>query len=211
MSDARGAVKPRRTQAQRRDESERHLLEVTARLVAERGTAGASFTDIAVAAGCSRSLPHYLFGTKLALLQRLAEDATDQFLEHLLGSELDEEGGLAAVTSCLDVFIRSLAHPWPRTRAIYGLIAESLGSLTELRPIIDHHHEVIRAHVARWIREGVERQEIRADVDVDAQATVVVGLLRGIGLQVLAEPDRFDVARLAAEAVESTRRSLAVG
>ncbi|HEY4397025.1 MAG TPA: hypothetical protein VGO28_05085, partial [Acidimicrobiia bacterium] len=44
----------RRTQAERRATSEGRLLEAATTLVATRGTARASLTDIAATAGCSR-------------------------------------------------------------------------------------------------------------------------------------------------------------
>lgn len=213
MLDERLAYGPmaiRRTQVERRAESERRLLDVTAKLIAARGTSGASFTEIARAAGCSRALPHYLFGTKTGLLQALVKHVVDQFLENVLEPELHGRGGLTAVMTTVRVFLRSLERPRHKTRAVYVLIGEALAGRRELRPTLNAHHRAIRALLEGWIREGMQGGEIRPDVDPEAQAALILGTMRGVGLQVLSEPRTFDAGALADEVAESIGRILDV-
>jgi AcrR family transcriptional regulator len=198
----------RRTQAERRAASEQRLLDAAARVIADRGSSGATFSEIADAAGCSRSLPHYLFGTKTAMLRALAEHTTAGFLDNLLAPRLEGRTGLDAVVAVLEVFLESLRRPWPHTRAIYVLVADSFGAAPELRDVLNDHHRAMRGHLAALLGAGVADGTIRADVDVDAHAALLVATMRGAGLLVLGDPDRVDLEALTAEIVESARRAL---
>src|SRR5690349_13609702 len=98
-----GPATPKRTQAERRAESERQLLDAATELIAERGTSRASFAEIAARAGCSHGHPHYLFGTKTKMLEALVDDLAARFQDELLVPALADRVGLAAVTECVSL------------------------------------------------------------------------------------------------------------
>lgn len=199
----------RRTQAERRAASERALLDATGQLIAERGTTNASLAEIAALAGCSHSHPHYLFGNKAGLLEAFVRDASEQLTDLLLLGPLRDRGGLDAVLVCVDQFVRSLRSPWPQTRAMYVLIGESLGSNSALLPVLNEYHERLRELFAGWLAEGIEAGDVRADLDVEATAVLVLGLVRGIGYGLLSDPTAIDADVLAEQAVDSVRRTVA--
>src|SRR6266540_2511459 len=104
-------ARSRRTQAERRAASEERLLEAAATLVATRGTARASLGDIAAAAGCSRGLPTYLFGSKEGLLLALADYLVERFRSRLFEPAVDHRQGLPALLIWLQVYVDSLRGP----------------------------------------------------------------------------------------------------
>ena len=73
MSQVGSAPILRRTQAERRDESQRRLLEAAAALIQERGMAAATFENIGVRAGYSRGLATQHFGSKQGLIEALID------------------------------------------------------------------------------------------------------------------------------------------
>jgi AcrR family transcriptional regulator len=186
-----------RTQAERRAGSQRALLDAATKLIAARGSSGASFADIAELAGCSHGHPHYLFGNKTRMLQALIEDLANRLDTEVFAPALRGASGLAAIQKAARVFLLSLERPWATTRALYVLLGESLGASPELRPALNAYHVRLRGTVESWIREGQREGEIRADVDAAAYAALLVGALRGVGFQVLADPGALDVAALA--------------
>lgn len=198
----------RRTQAERRAASERALLDATGQLIAERGTTSASLAEIAALAGCSHSHPTYLFGNKAGLLEAFVRDASEQLTDLLILGPLRELDGLEALLGSVDQFVRSLRAPWPQTRAMYVLIGESLGGDSALQPALNAYHERLRELAAGWLAEGIEAGEIRADLDVDATAALVLGLVRGIGYGVLSDPTAADIDVLAESAVAFVRRAV---
>jgi AcrR family transcriptional regulator len=197
-----------RTQAERRAGSERALLDAATQLIAARGSSGASFADIAELAGCSHGHPHYLFGNKTRMLQALIEDLANRLELEVFAPALRGATGLAAVEKATRVFLLSLDKPWPTTRALYVLLGESLGGSPELRPALNAYHVRLRSTVERWIAEGQAAGEIRADVDPNAYAAVLVGSLRGIGFQALADPGALDVKAVAAATLDGIGRAL---
>lgn len=196
----------RRTQAERRAASERALLDATGELIAERGTTNASLAEIAARAGCSHSHPHYLFGNKAGLLEAFVRDASEQLTDLLLLGPTRGLDGLDAVLAIAEQFVRSLRAPWPQTRAMYVLVGESLGSNSALLPALNEYHARLRELIEGWLAEGVQAGDIRADLDVEATAVLLLGLVRGLGYSLLSDPAAIDIDILAERTVASVRR-----
>ena len=197
----------RRTQAERRAASEERLLEAATTLVATRGTARASLTDIAATAGCSRGLPTYLFGSKEGLLLALADYLVERFRSRQFEPALEQQG-LPALLIWLRVYVDSLRGPELQVRAACVLLGEALGSVPAFLPAINRLHRTVRSMVEHFIVEGIEQGEVRSDVDPAAQAALLIGTLRGISLIAVTDPDSLDLDALGAELVDTTERSL---
>ena len=158
--------------------------------VAERGTAGSTFEEVARAAGVSRGLLHYYFGTKERLLvevvrrdcdvrlaaldAQLAQARTaDDFIAVLVASLEDvvrDDPGF--VTLVFELFVLSRRHEE---------VAAEFSEL--LRRTREHVAELLRAKEA----EGVLRLAAPAEAVVD----VLLSLADGIWLRMLAEERDF--------------------
>ena len=101
-------VKARRSQAQRRDESERRLLAAAAELVVERGMGAATFENIGARAGYSRGLVTQRFGSKRGLIEALIADLQGRLGGLLEDRRVEELNGLEAVLAYVDVFLAAL-------------------------------------------------------------------------------------------------------
>jgi AcrR family transcriptional regulator len=188
----------RRSQADRRRSSEREVLDAAAQVIADKGSAKASFTDIAAAAGQSRAHPHYLFGSKANLLQALVADFSERYTDEVV-SRIGDARGLDAIDAVVKLFIRSLRRPLTMTRAFYVLLGESLSAAPELRPGLAEYHRWLQALIRSWIDEAVEDGEVSPTLDADTAAAVILGTIRGIGFLVLSDPDAFDLRALEAQ------------
>lgn len=194
-----------RTQVERRAASQRRILDAAAVLLAERGSSDAvTLADIAARAGCAGGLPSYLFGGKDALLAALVGDLLQRFRAEVLSGEARAATGRAAVVETTRAFLHTLRRPLPHTRALYVLLGEALGD-ARVQAVVNDHHARMRAGYAAAIAE------VRPDLDADAAAAVVVGLLRGIGYQVLADPGVLDVDAITATAVAAIEAVLGAG
>jgi AcrR family transcriptional regulator len=199
-----------RTQAERRATSERKLLEATARVVARRGTTGVSFADIAREAGCSHGLPGYLFGSKTELLLALVEDSLVRFRTELAAPAVGGDRGLPALLGMQRAYLASLLRPLPYTRALYTMMSETAALAPELQAAIRQHQQLSRRLASDTMREGIALGHIRPEIDPDAQAVLWFGALRGVGQQVLLDPDAIDLATVTAASLEAMIRALAV-
>ena len=68
-----------------------------------------------------------------------------------------------------------------------------------------HKREAIASHIAI----GVERGEIRKDVDPQAQAILILAQMRGVLLQWLSDEPSVDLKKVEAEFIATLRRGLA--
>lgn len=196
-----GAV-PARTQEQRRAEAEERLLTAAAELIGESGVAGVTLAAVGERAGYSRGLASHHFGSKGALLRRVAQLVDDRFRAALAGgpapaSAVDEV--LRLVATYLDV-ITDLP---PLHRARLVLVADAVGNDSpDIRPAVVTADRAFRGSVAAGLRRGVEAGELPPDTDPEGLAVALVGLLRGITFQWLVDPDvdlaasRSEVERL---------------
>jgi AcrR family transcriptional regulator len=200
--------KERRSNEQRRQESDKRLLDAGLRLVAQKGAVGATLADIGVAAGFSRSLPLERFGSKLQFLVALV-DRTEQWFNQWAFADLQGKEGLDGLTARIEAHLASATASWDATSALFLLYFESLTVVPELRPKVAAVGQDYRLALRDLIRQGQERGEIRADVDPDVEATALFGAIRGTIAQWLFEPTTIDLRRVARALAESTRRSLA--
>ena len=200
--------KPRRTNEQRRKDSDRQLLDAGLRLVAEKGAAGATLADIGLAAGFSRSLPLERFGSKQKFLVALV-DRTEHWFNQWAFADLQGKEGLEGLTARIEAHLASAMASWDSTSALFLLYFESLTVVPELRPRVTAVGHAYRTALADLIRQGQARGEIRPEVDPDVEATALFGAIRGTIAQWLFEPKTIDLKRVARSLAENTRRSLA--
>lgn len=200
----------RRTQAERRASSTRRLLDATSIVIAKRGTANVSFAEIAKVARCSHGLPGYLFGSKTNLLLAFVDDVLSGYRGYMQAPAVGSKTGLDALLAALEALLRSFDDPVPYTRAIYVLLGEAPGLPPELQAALMAHQDKARQLLTADILQGIDEGSIRPDVDVEAQATVLFGMMRGIGQQVLLDPKAVDIPSVTEAALDTVRRSLAV-
>ncbi|MFE7562026.1 TetR/AcrR family transcriptional regulator [Kitasatospora sp. NPDC057500] len=197
----------RRTQAERRERAERALLAAAARLVAEHGSAGVTLARVGEEAGFSRGLASHYFGSKGALLARLQEAA----LAEAMAAAAPERSGARAVEelcafaqACLD----GVRQPTDLGRAFVVLGAEALAGSSELTEGVARLDARMREWVADVVRQGTADGEVRPEVDPDAAATAVVGLLKGLIVQAATAPGALALDRATAEAQRWIRLAL---
>ncbi|HEY7107243.1 MAG TPA: TetR/AcrR family transcriptional regulator [Acidimicrobiia bacterium] len=194
---------PRRTQAERRSESEEALLGAAAALIAERGVERASLASIGRSAGASRGLPTHHFGSKDALVARLAERVQDHVaasvgdvLEARTDGEDDDELSILDVLrTTLDTYLRMFEDPIAEERALIVMWGATFPSNAS----IDGMVEADRRAYDGWadlIRNGQQDGSIRDDVDATASAVALFGLMRGVAALLLTESDIIDMANV---------------
>jgi BetI-type transcriptional repressor, C-terminal len=100
--------------------------------------------------------------------------------------------GFEGVTVLIDA-IRRQAQRDPRgLRVLYALTFEALGPDEALRTRFAKFHAEMRNDFARLLAKGKRDGSIRKTISPDAEASLIVAGLRGIGYQWLLDPDNFD-------------------
>jgi AcrR family transcriptional regulator len=201
-------VMPRRTQAERRARSEQSLLDAAEQLIAEKGSSRTTLAEIGARAGYSRGLVNQRFGSKHDLVSRLTRRIQEGFRDGALLPALEGRTGLDALLAVVDAYLGGIDHSRGTGRAFYVLMAESIGPVPEIRETFATANREFRAYVERGIKDGIEAGDIRPDIDLAAEAGMIVGALRGIALQWLVDPDGVDLRATRRELRQTLERSL---
>jgi AcrR family transcriptional regulator len=190
-----GDAPPRRSQADRRAEAERALLDAAMRLFAERGVEGTSLADIGEAAGYSRGLANHHFGSRAGLVERLARRGVRRFVRALEAGERPTPGP-DAVLAFAEAYLALFDPPGDDVRAFFVMRGTALPHDAPLREVFAADDRRVRHDLVRLVEAGRRAGTVADDVDAEAFATMLIGMLRGVGTQCLLDPDAVDLDRI---------------
>lgn len=194
----------RRTQQERRAETERRLLDAAAALLAQGGASAVTLAEIGRVAGYSRGIVTHQFGSRLGLLAAFAEVAQER-----VEPRPEDPPGVARLLALARAYVDLVASGDEYSRGFLLLWAESMRAAPEIREIFAARDRRLREEIVADLLAGQAAGEVRADLDVDATTTVLVGQLRGVALQLILGEDAPPADAVKAALVESIRRSLA--
>jgi AcrR family transcriptional regulator len=192
----------RRTQRERREEAERKVLAAATALIAQHGTRGLTLAKVGEAAGYSRGIVTHHFGNRANLLRAVLRDAQT--------IPLPDVGENAAdwLAQTVRAYLRNVTTRRPAARAFLQMWSEAIALDPVLVPLYAEQDAHFRRLLAGKVREGIADGSVRADADPDALAVSLVGLVRGIALQLISTPPPARVRAIVDEAERATRRAL---
>jgi len=157
-----------------------HLLEITSKVIAERGFDKARFADVAREAGVAISTLQYSFGAR--------EDLLVQALQHTHGKELavlrDQIGSAGDPLARLHAYIEHAFKGAPSDHVAWLIWLESLRGATKverLRKLALDAQEGWVSALRDIVRQGVD-ERVFAEVDVNDAADQVFAMINGLGL-----------------------------
>jgi AcrR family transcriptional regulator len=181
------AMPVRRTQAERRDESERGVVQAAIAVVAEEGVGAVTFDSLGRRGGFSRGLATQRFGSKQRLIEAVIGHL-HQRQESLRGDKrIDDLPGLEAVLAFVDHYLRDLAAN-DEGRAYFMLLSSAVADASELRAVFAAAHARVERKLEAWVLRGQAEGEIRREIDADAAALMIGSLLFGLSMQLLIDP-----------------------
>jgi AcrR family transcriptional regulator len=193
-----GDVLARQSQVERRSRSEDALLDAAAELIAERGVQGASLASIGRRAGVSRGLPTHHFGSKDALVARLAQRAQSG-IAHEMGeaeqSQAERLGDLSSLEKVLlavNAYLEMFEEPTDDQRALVVMWGGTFPSSASVDGMADAEKRSYEG-LSQLISSGQQDGSVRADVDPIATAVLLHGLMRGLAALSLTESDLTDM------------------
>ncbi|MEU0947192.1 TetR/AcrR family transcriptional regulator [Streptomyces canus] len=198
-------VTVRRTQQERRVQAETALLNAAAELVVQHGVRSLTLARVGEQAGYSRGIVTHHFGSKQALLERLARAAQAGFVPGLA----DLPPGLDRLLRLVDGYVGALEDAGVMHRAFLLLWVEA-ATASELAPIFRERDEAFRRDLRDDVAAAIADGAVRPDVEPADVAVAVVGQLRGIGLQRILAPESVHTARLRQTVTDYWRQALRV-
>ncbi|MFJ9780301.1 TetR/AcrR family transcriptional regulator [Amycolatopsis sp. NPDC101161] len=194
----------RRTQEQRRAETERRVLDAAMALIARSGSRAVTLAEVGEAAGYSRGIVYHHFGSRERLLEALLDEAQRFDVPTYQGD------GLEHLVRIVEAYLRNVVRRTPSARAFLQLWGEAIAADPVLAPLFARRDADFRLLLANVVRQGVADGSVRPDANPAAAAVLVVALVRGTGLQLIAQPPVRGVPALIREATRSVRAAFAV-
>jgi|GEM_PF-1095832 len=194
----------RRTQEERREESEQRMLAAGVRLVAQLGPEKLTLTDVGKIAGYSRGLPTHHFGSRENYLKALASYVAIEFDKTL--QEVDQVCGLEAVLGITRAVLDQLRADPTRGLATQIVLADPKrdralsGDIAELR-------DKTLALLSRHIAEGIKSGEIRSTVEPDYASLLIAAGICGLIDSLLADIS-FNIAAAGEQLLELIEHAL---
>ena len=182
------ALARRRTQAERREEAERRLLDAAIEIVARTGTVRLTLAEVGEAAGYSRGLPAHRFGNKAGLVRALAAHINERFLEQIRAAPA-REPGLDTLRGYVSLYFSRGERHWTNTRALLVMMTEGFMGDAQMKADLTEYNRAALAFLERHMRIGIERGEVRPDADAANTAMMILGVMRGVMLQRLIDED----------------------
>jgi AcrR family transcriptional regulator len=194
----------RRTQEQRRAETERRVLDAALALIARSGSRAVTLAEVGEAAGYSRGIVYHHFGSRERLLEAVVDEAQRFDVPAYQGDGLDH------LVRIIEAYLRNVVRRTPSARAFLQLWGEAIAADPVLAPLFARRDADFRQFLANVVRQGVADGSIRPDANPAAAAVLIVALLRGTGLQLIAQPPVRNLPALIREATRSVRAAFAV-
>jgi len=206
------ATLPRRTQAQRREESDNRLLSAAAEIIAREGYLAATLERVGTAAGFSRGLAGRKYGSKDGLIEaviwRVSAHVHEQVDEAIAG--LDDP--LEQLLALFDRFV-ALVLSDSSVRAYFVLFSAMIANRLETRPVFEQVQQAFGERIEALILAAQAKGGIPASLPAPHAAFMVGCLLAGISVESAmdsAGTAPTDPGQLRADLSAMLRRALAV-
>jgi len=163
-----------------------------------------TFADVGESAGYSRGLPAAIFGSKDNLIVQAAKRITDIPYDRTLFAARPEDG----VPEMLDMvgrwfnLMHNLTHEGvDEVRGLLvllsvGMISETASRFPELAEVLRSIDDGSRARFRTFLENGKARGQLRPDIDIEAEAIIILGAVRGILWQWLISSHNFDLVQV---------------
>jgi AcrR family transcriptional regulator len=191
----------------RKVETRRGLLAGAYRVFGQKGYAQATVDDVAAAAGVSKGAVYHHFASKEELFRALLADH---------GHELDAMAAAARRARSFAELVRGVVAVWiHHYRSDPLFVPLSLESRLQAmrepwaREIVGEFYAQLRALVAGLLRIGQDTGFVRPELDVDAAAILLFGVLDGACLQAAIDPARVALDAIEAPLVDLVERYVA--
>ncbi len=158
------------------------LIDAGIALFGERGYQATSLKTIAEHASITHGVIPFHFGSKEGLLLAVVEACFTRFFDSVLAPLLARERdyGLGDLRAILEAQVRFADEHPEVSRVFQVLMAEAIGPSPELRPHYRAFQDRTHALGCAWVREGIARGVLRADLDVDGTVQAVLSFLTGV-------------------------------
>ena len=140
------------------------MLEAAIALLVQHGTAGTTLKALGEAAGYSRGLVTYRFGSKAGLFAYVMKSVSERWLGELDRAVLGKDGR-EAIETAADTYYQFVLDCPGHIRAMQILIYAAASPGSELSEAVTRLYARQQQQIAAWVRSGQLQGKIGSQVD----------------------------------------------
>jgi len=176
------------SQSKKSDEKSRRILAAVRSILAQKGYAGTTINLVAKEAGVSRGPLHYYFKNKEEMLSRVIQD--NMQLSVRLVSDLLENCNSAA--DFAKQLVSALRHVLQHDPDFFHLFFEGW-AVARQSAVVSQTLDELYGQFRQAMSDGLEKAKangkISPELPITSTAVYLTGLVDGLGLQMITEPD----------------------
>ncbi|SDQ21938.1 TetR/AcrR family transcriptional regulator [Pseudovibrio sp. Tun.PSC04-5.I4] len=176
------SLEKKKTQAERREESERKLLDALVTIINEDGIQSATCESIGLKAGYSRGLTIQRLGKKDEMFIKLIDRMMMENKLHLAEEIPQDTKGHIALHRYINIHFDDLQNK-PIYQAYFALVAGSVANVALLGDALKQAHDFIKHMLMSYLDRGKAAGEFPQDLDSAIQAVSIGSYLLGVALQ----------------------------
>lgn len=176
------------TQTTGKDPKDRKILDAVRTILARNGYMGTTVSLVAKEAGVSRGLLHYYFKNKDEMLAKVLKENME-ISTLMISSVFDRHDSPEGYAKGITELLRNVMDNDPE---FFSLFFEGFA--------VARHSEVVNSELAKLygkfrealetcLEKAKEKDFIRPALPVRALAAIITGIIDGMGVQLLTEPD----------------------
>ncbi|AEV39644.1 transcriptional regulator, TetR family protein (plasmid) [Pseudovibrio sp. FO-BEG1] len=182
MSECWLALEKKKTQAERREESERKLFDALVTIINEDGIQMATCESIGLKAGYSRGLTIQRLGKKDEMFVKLIDRMVSETEEHITSQIPAETDAREAIRRYIDIHFDDLQNK-PSYQAYFALMAGSVTDYALLGDAVTRAHDFVKRLLVSYLERGKAEGAFPKDLDSGIQAVSIGSYLLGVALQ----------------------------
>ncbi len=169
------------------------MIDAAIDLLLLNGSAKTTLAAIGEAAGYSRGLATYRFGSKAGLFDEICKATAREWLKYLTAA-VDDKTGIDAICAAADAYRDFLTQSPRQARVLHLLYGEATNPNADSRLSALDTYARQRRDIIDWIEKGKAAGQVRADAHPETVAIRFIAYIAGITHLWLIMPDAVDIA-----------------
>ncbi|KDF00056.1 TetR/AcrR family transcriptional regulator [Mycolicibacterium psychrotolerans] len=171
---------PGRPPAAKAAETRERIMRAAREVFSELGYDAATFQAIAIRADLTRPAINHYFASKRLLYQEVVDQTNASVIESAVHQSQRE----STLAGRIRVFIEAAVHAQGQDRSVAAFLVTSVLESERHPELAESNHdsrEFTRGYVKAAIKDAVESGEVRADIDIEAAAEMLMAVMWGLG------------------------------
>lgn len=178
------------TTEQRAEQRRREIVDAAFKVFSSRGYHAAGIADIAAELGIGHGTFYRYFENKRDILVHVVTEAAERLMSVMVEDDPHRTESLADYRRQTEHICTRLFTLFAEDRALTRLLfVEAIGADPEMTAMLQRIYQAMAVGTEQYLRNGVEKGFLRADLDTEITAKALNGMIIASGMSLLSAKD----------------------